>query len=462
MTRNPERTDARLLSNELLEIAKADTLCADLYLYRARELISAELTPTQYAAIDELDDDITGLTNRIEAAIAERDWSLVRDLTRKVSDLKRAAAEQGPTRSIAARVYGFDDVLVDPFSPGISAIAGVAERDLPACRDAAVKRLQRLCAADPAWVDLYGARLEALRALRFDAASAEDATLTVESLQSRAQTAFVRGDLAQVHQLSAQLLELERSEPRAGPRGADWGGLSPPRLTRPFPPEVCDRASKLGLAPQRVESMAEELFARFRPSWQVIHGDPTGNTMRLAITVPGDTDQALRDGLELLTNRPFVTSAGTRYIPWMAEEDVLVEELEDPSPGTAPPTMPLLAALELTGRRALARKSIERALRVRGPAVVKELGLEPRDYRIVCVPPDVYTRLGPKLGWGKQEIWTHLDGYVASPQRKLMALAGGDVRFGGLHDLVAVGADYDSDRLFARLAIVQRSRFATW
>ena len=42
------------IAGEALEIAKADTLCADLYLNRARELVSAELTPAQYAALHEL------------------------------------------------------------------------------------------------------------------------------------------------------------------------------------------------------------------------------------------------------------------------------------------------------------------------------------------------------------------------------------------------------------------------
>jgi hypothetical protein len=90
------------------------------------------------------------------------------------------------------------------------------------------------------------------------------------------------------------------------------------------------------------------------------------------------------------------------------------------------------------------------------------LGLDPREYRIICLPADVYTRLGAKLGWGRQEIWTHFDGYMATKERKLMALVGGDVRFGGLHDFVTVGAEYDSDRLYARFAVVQRKRFAIW
>ncbi len=43
-----------------------------------------------------------------------------------------------------------------------------------------------------------------------------------------------------------------------------------------------------------------------------------------------------------------------------------------------------------------------------------------------------------------------------------MPLVEGDVRSGGLRDLVAVGSDYESDPLFARFSIVQRRRFATW
>jgi hypothetical protein len=92
MTRNSDRADTRPLTSEPLEIAKADTECADLHLHRARELVSAELTPAQYAALDQLDDEIAELTKRIEATIPHRDWSLVRDLTRKVNDLTRRIA----------------------------------------------------------------------------------------------------------------------------------------------------------------------------------------------------------------------------------------------------------------------------------------------------------------------------------------------------------------------------------
>ena len=40
--------------------------------------------------------------------------------------------------------------------------------------------------------------------------------------------------------------------------------------------------------------------------------------------------------------------------------------------------------------------------------------------------------------------------------------AGGDIRCGGLYDLMAAGRDYDSDRLLARFAVVQRARMVAW
>ena len=45
---------------------------------------------------------------------------------------------------------------------------------------------------------------------------------------------------------------------------------------------------------------------------------------------------------------------------------------------------------------------------------------------------------------------------------RLQALVGGDVRYGGLYDLVGVSRDYDADRLIARFAVVHRERMVAW
>jgi hypothetical protein len=45
---------------------------------------------------------------------------------------------------------------------------------------------------------------------------------------------------------------------------------------------------------------------------------------------------------------------------------------------------------------------------------------------------------------------------------RLRALAGGDVRYGGLYNLVGIGQDYDSDCVMARFAVVRRERMVAW
>lgn len=114
-------------------------------------------------------------------------------------------------------------------------------------------------------------------------------------------------------------------------------------------------------------------------------------------------------------------------------------------------------------RRGLSRVRLEKALIDRGSAIVGDLGLDVRKFRLICIPPDVYGRVGTLLGWGRQPFWTHFDGYLVRRNGKLGALVGGDVRFGGLYDLTGVSREYDSDQIIARFAVVQRKRMeAAW
>jgi len=110
--------------------------------------------------------------------------------------------------------------------------------------------------------------------------------------------------------------------------------------------------------------------------------------------------------------------------------------------------------------------SLEQALLVHGARVLEEeLGLDPRVFRLVCIPSDVHFRLGEAEGWGRKPFWTHFDGYLIrfhAGQLRLQALAGGDVRYGGLYDILGVGRDLDSDRLLARFAVVHRERMVAW
>ena len=160
---------------------------------------------------------------------------------------------------------------------------------------------------------------------------------------------------------------------------------------------------------------------------------------------------------------PLVNSGGARYLPTLVGEDVLVEDFPDPTAGQPVPASELVNSLGLPGRRGVPRIALEQALLTHGARILeKDLGLDPRVFRLVCIPSDVHMRLAETEGWGRQSFWTHFDGYLIMADGRLRALAGGDVRFGGLYDLVSVGRDYDADRLVARFAVVQRARMVAW
>ena len=116
--------------------------------------------------------------------------------------------------------------------------------------------------------------------------------------------------------------------------------------------------------------------------------------------LPAGTPEAFRDRLEMLRIHPIVNSGGARHLPKLVAEDVLVEDFADPKAGELPPESPLITALGFSSRLGLSRIAIEQALLARGAGVLeKELGVDPRAFRLVCIPPDVHLRLGEAEGW---------------------------------------------------------------
>jgi hypothetical protein len=393
------------------------------------------------------------------------DWNRVQSLAAEQARVKQRLQDTAAIRAVAAGVYGFEGVLVDPFSPGLRALSG-APSPLPRLREEAVRKLARLEEADPIWQALYAARGEVLRAAPVEAdpeAPAQGAGTAVQ-LRAEADRALAAGDFARLQKLSAQILEAQTREmvAGAGSSGGKASGGRVPDLSLAFPAEVLERAGRLGLVPVHVESMRDKVLELYGRAWMPTReGEASAGVVRLPEVLAADHPEALRERLVLFLNRPLVNSAGCRFLPWMVAEDALVEGFPEPAPGAAEDASPLLAALELPRRRGLSRNQLERALRQHGSRVLGDLGLDPHRFRVVCIPPDLHLRAGPGRDWGSQPQWTHFDGYMVQ-DRKFLALAGGDVRFGGINDLVAVNRDNDSPSLIARLAVVQRARLAAW
>lgn len=154
---------------------------------------------------------------------------------------------------------------------------------------------------------------------------------------------------------------------------------------------------------------------------------------------------------------PFINSGGARYLPRFAAEHVLIEDFSEEETHTQ--HSELLSALGLKKRTAVSRLEIEQALLQHGPHLVKdELQLDPREFRLLCVPFAVYSRLGPARRWGRQQCWTHFDGYQVLEGGKLRALVGGDARYGGIYDLCSISRADEREGVTTRFAVVRRER----
>jgi len=92
--------------------------------------------------------------------------------------------------------------------------------------------------------------------------------------------------------------------------------------------------------------------------------------------------------------------------------------------------------------------------------LAKRLSLDPMEFRLVCIPSDLYVRFGRDHGFGQWPHWTHFDGYQIISGNRLGALIGGDGRFGGFKDILSISLSDAREGVYARFAVVRRARMA--
>jgi hypothetical protein len=455
----------------LIEAGNIDTVYRDVYLDRARTILTPLLSLEDFHRLEQERAALAELPLTISRALDNENWSLVKQLSERAQTLKRAIEDKGGLLQMARSIYDVYDVCLDPFSPGLEPFTRIARRELPTLRKRTLDLLERLERADTAWNDFYAARRRAFQARPQTAADLDtDVTSSPTTALESARQALKAGDLKRLAALADALIAT--GTPRASvvshaasvpvPRMEDAHGQDLQPVA--YSSETLARARQLGLTPRHLESRMELASLR-RYAWTPA-ADERGHSAAAHVPLPSGSPEALRDGLAMFAIHPLVNSGGARYLPSLVAEDVLVEDFPDPADGQTPPASELVKNLGLPGRRGLPRIAIERALLMHGARILeKELSLDPGVFRLVCIPPDVYVRVGEAEGWGQQPFWTHFDGYLIRTvvgQVRLQALAGGDTRYGGLYELLAVGREYDSDRLLARFAVVQRARMAAW
>jgi hypothetical protein len=460
------------LVKTLVDVRASDTVYGDLYLRRARELLGTVLSQSQYNALTGIQADIDAAVKRIRVATASRDWAMIESLAAQVDELRHNAAEKATLRTLGAAVYDTGDVSIDPFSPGFELMLrsgkGLAER-----RDALVASLKVLARADTPRAHLYESRAAFFAGLKLassDVAAAPSSVESIQELQQLAMQAAEQGDMTQLRRY-AQQLSARQAKSDTSPTMTR--AACPVDLSAPFTDEVVQRARELGLSVARAEPPPQSgvLFDYATTQiWQPSLSDTyvaNEGTIRAQALVdesgfPSELSGPLKDLVGQFLLNPFINSGGARYIPPFSAETVLVEDF--PETQEVPATGELLSALGLGRRRALARREIEVALLEHGAAVLQErLLLDPNEFRLVCIPPDLYIGLGRDRGWGRQQQWTHFDGFQVLKSGRVRALVGGDARYGGLCDLVSIDVADQRDGVVARFAVIRRARqVARW
>lgn len=469
-------------ARRLAAAAENDTVYGDVYLTRARELLASVLSRTQYDGLRRIERDVAQAVKQCRTATMLQDWKRVEELGGEVERLKQTAQSAAALRDLGDQIYRPVGVAIDPFSPGFDFLPG-AERDRAEVRTELVANLAALAAQDAGQAAFYDARRAYFAGLAIESRKGDQGAprkvRSAAEVEQLAAQAAERGDIAQLRLYAQEILALSQATPSAPqPQAAARATVGaaayrcPIDLAAGFPGDTAQRAEALGLVVAGTAPAAEaaSLFdfvaARI---WQPDLGEQTQSDGTLRANAAVDElglPAQVADDIKLLVaqflTNPFVNSGGARFFPRFSAETVLLEafpeDAEPPTEGT------LLRALGLAQRRGLARVVVDDALLEHGNEIVEQqLALDPREFRLVCIPQDVYARFGRAHGWGQRQQWTHFDGYQVLRDGTLRALAGGDVRYGGLNDLVSLGLTDQRDSVIVRFAVIRRARHvARW
>ena len=461
----------------LVDAAKTDTIYRDVYLRRARELLSPMLDEASYRALGSTQKQIDEVVRRTRSAVVQHDWAEAGNLAAQAEQMRKRIDALASVSGLARDVYDSDPVAFDPFSPGkhLGQQAQAMQSEIHA---RFLTTLGSLATKD----SVLGGFCEKRRGYFSGLEIAAAATSEKSSERSRAQLeqlalqAAERGDIAAVQSLAKELQHYKdedgkdsfRSEPSAKSRYA-----CPVSLESPFPTEASARAREIGFVETHVPALPEVGAAV-----EVIHShawDPIPSTPELEhegvlrtkvlaeSKVPAQfVTEEFKILAEQFIQQIFINSGGARYLPRISAETALVEDFAESEANDSPSK--LLSALGLSRRCGLARSEIENALMRFGAQIVADqLNLDPIEFRLVCIPYDLYMRLGRERNWGQWHHWTHFDGYQVVRGNRLRALVGGDGRFGGVADLVSISRTDAHEGVYARFALVRRARMvARW
>lgn len=458
----------------LEEAGKTDTVYRDLYLERARALMGALLPRSEYLRLKSSSVEIDGLLRQVSPALERQDWLKVKELTGQVRVLREIVEQKHALSDLAGKIYEPSDVPFNPFDRGLQAVLASSKQDPAKLRDRMVATLATLENEEPDWRNFYARRRAYFQGVTLAAPKVDKLDNTNENfdpaqIQKQARWALESKDINSLERLAEEMLR-----PKSSVQVKPIANVEPitthkvvngEDLSFTFSERTLTAARGFGLVSVQVESSPEfgdylqcccaaqaKIPARpLTEAGKCIEGCTCGHPC------PPNTPEPLKETLDLLMLHPFITSAGMRYLPRFVSELILVEDFPEEEKYAS--ASELLTALGLPRRTALSRMEIDQALLWRGAQIVKsEFGLDPQEFRLACIPFDLYSRLAVTRDWGRQKSWTHFDGFQIWKGGRLRALVGGDVRFGGRFDLCSVSRADERDGVVARFAVIRRER----
>lgn len=457
--------------SKFIELSEIDTLYRDIYLEKARVLLTPVISRDAYFYIRDTIASLGLVESQLRGAVQRGDWARTKELSERVKAIKKLR-ERAEDLKFGEAVYDkLSSIPMDPFEPGFNAFFDRSVDALNKMRNRAIEILSELEVGDPNEREFYSSRRAALAKLVFRKQEEKKKEAVTEvDIRTAALNAVDEGDLSQLDDL---LNSLEQKAKEEKAKGSDSHAVELAAqaelgvdLLFEFSQETLDAAKELGLAPLRTKTRRQFAYLvpyEWHPSFLKSESKRWARDQFSRLSHAFESADKMRDAVELYLFNPFINSGGTRYRVCLVVEDLLIEDFDEPEPRARMPESKLLDALGLKTRWGLSRIDIENALVEKGSDVLRnKLNLDPHQFKLVAIPPDIYTHIGHSRGWGRQEMWTHFDGYWVREGANLQALAGGDARFGGTHDVVCFSPNYTSDKLLARFAVVQRKRMTSW
>jgi len=405
-------------------------------------------------------------TSESQLALLRGEWARVKDLAARVASLRRARAERHVEIDLGHQIYETPEIPIDPFSPGFGALFGRSRR----CSHSAVTSWWGHSPLSRSWMrrgasSTPHAGRRSLRSCDARRRIAERPRRDRPGPRTSRGARFARqGDVESLMRMADTMLA-------KGTTGdADVAKSAVRRAVcvsgshcRPFPMRSSRRRARSDSRTSSASPTSRgELPARDRVE-PALPGAEEGSA-RAGASPRCRPRSRRRQGAQQLVDQfaihPYVNSLGIRYLPPLETEWVLVEDFAEAANG--PRTSPLLDALALTGRRALSRMRIEPITPRARSSVVEGLGLDVREYVLVCMPADVFVNVGARLGWGQQRVLRRIRRlYQLLRDGKLRRAGRGDARFGGLYDVCSIARDDAREGVVTRFAIVRRERMRT-